>query len=99
MTLLASIHDLELMPIASKTEITYWKEVQFPLDASNAATSEKAQLRSHCYATALYEQTPALSDNALPLPDSPEMTPVAGAYQNKTSPSSIQEVLSFLFGE
>ena len=27
------------------------------------------------------------------------MTPVAGTCQNKTSPSSIQEVLSFLFGE
>lgn len=70
-----------------------------PPDASAAAASEKAQLRSHCYAAALYEQTPALSDNALPLPDSPEMTPVASACQNKTSPSSIQEVLSFLFGE
>lgn len=70
-----------------------------PPDASAAATSEKAQLRSHCYAAALYEQTPTLSDNALPLQDSPEMTPVAGACQNKTSPSSIQEVLSFLFGE
>lgn len=70
-----------------------------PPDATAAAASEKTQLRSYCYATALYEQTPALSDNAPPLPDSLEMAPVAGACQNKTSPSSIQEVLSFLFGE
>ena len=70
-----------------------------PPDAAAAAASEKTQLRSHCYAAALGEQTPALSGNAHSLPDSPEMPPEAGACQDKTSPSSIQEVLSFLFGE
>lgn len=70
-----------------------------PPDATAAEASEKTQLRSHCYAAAIGEQTPALSDNAHSLPDSPEMTPETGARQSKTSPSSIQEVLSFLFGE
>lgn len=70
-----------------------------PPDATAAEASEKTQLRSHCYAAAIGEQTPALSDNAHSLPDSPEITPETGARQSKTSPSTIQEVLSFLFGE
>lgn len=66
---------------------------------TTAAASEKAQLRSHCYAAALGKQTSALSDSEQPLPDSPEVTPAADACQAKTSPSSVQEMLSFLFGE
>lgn len=69
-----------------------------PHGAESTAISEKALLRNECYTASLSTQTSALPDDAPPSPGSPELPSVADVQQT-TSSSSIQEVLSFLFGE
>ena len=66
---------------------------------------EKSQLRDYCYAasvtdeTDVTEQASELSDCVAALPDSPEILPETDAGSKPTSPSNVQELLNFLFGE
>ena len=67
-------------------------------NTSNTILPEKVQLRDHSYTVQTIEQTPALSTQVPATTDNTDET-AAGASSNKTSQSSIQEILSFLFGE
>jgi len=66
--------------------------------ASNTILPEKVQLRDHSYTVQTVEQTPALSEKVPATTDNTDNS-AADAYSNKTSQSSIQEILTFLFGE
>lgn len=70
-----------------------------PLDAAESSPSEKVQLRDMCYSAAVLEQASALSEDAPPSSDSPDSHPVTDVPKQKSSPSSLKEMLNFLFGE
>lgn len=76
-----------------------------PSEASTSVPTEKSQLRDYCYAasvtdeTNVTEQASELSDCVAALPDSPEILPETDAGSKPTSPSNVQELLNFLFGE
>lgn len=77
-----------------------WRSTSvLPHGTESSSISEKTSLRSECFTVRLDPQTSALSDDTSPAPDSPEFPPETDAGKRPTSSSSVQEVLSFLFGE
>jgi len=64
----------------------------------NTILPEKAQLRDHSYTVQIVEPAPALSEKVAATTDNTDKT-AADACSNRTSQASIQEILSFLFGE
>jgi hypothetical protein len=80
------------------TRINHSASAILPPEAS-ASLSEKSQLRDQCYAPSVKHETPAPPDGLPVQTDSPEASPETDASIKPTSPSTFQEMLTFLFWE
>ena len=98
-------HEHEKSLKGTITRISRSAAAILPSEASTSVPTEKSQLRDYCYAasvtdeTNVTEQASELSDCVAALPDSPEILPETDAGSKPTSPSNVQELLNFLFGE
>jgi hypothetical protein len=80
------------------TRINHSASAILPPEAS-ASLPEKTQLRDQCYAPSVKNEAPAPPDGFQVQTGSTKTSPETDASSAKTSPSTFQEMLTFLFGE